>query len=341
VSGRNVRRIGRSVRLRWTVDPGWRPSPGCCAGCTTPPAGSTLRVLPGTTLWLTLRAGRSCATTTWSRRTSSSATASPLHCSTSSSPPLAAPSTTWPSSPASAYRSTTPSTRRGSAGDPRTGRRGCDSSPTPTDWTGTAGRSCSPPWTTPSTASKQPPGAPSTPVIRTPSRCGTGPVAATATTAQRARTTGSCSLQRVEPSAESVVADAGCPEVGTNAHRSRVPSNPLMDSKGPGPDPHPLEQTRSGVTSTATRRSSAITQSKVDQSSCVPPAALKMSRSSTRRRALSTWGCSSSGPTSRRRPRRRPSRSRRPPPRSPAVERGGSSPSVPLRARRSRPRSRR
>jgi hypothetical protein len=35
----------------------------------------------------------------------------------------------------------------------------------------------------PSTASKQPSGAPSTPVIRTPSKCGTGRVAASATTA--------------------------------------------------------------------------------------------------------------------------------------------------------------
>ena len=93
------------------------------------------------------------------------------------------PSTTWPSSPASVYRSTTTSTRPGSAGDPPTGRHGYDSSPTPTDWTGTVGRSCSPPWTMPSPASKQPSGAASTPVIRTPSRCGTGPVAASATTA--------------------------------------------------------------------------------------------------------------------------------------------------------------
>jgi hypothetical protein len=36
-------------------------------------------------------------------------------------------------------------TRPGSAGGPPTGRHGSDSSPTPTDWTGTAGRSCSPP----------------------------------------------------------------------------------------------------------------------------------------------------------------------------------------------------
>jgi hypothetical protein len=82
---------------------------------------------------------------------------------------LAAPSTTWPSSPAFVYRST--STRPGSAGGPPTGRHGYDSSPTPTDWTGTVGQSCSPPWTTLSTASKQPSGAASTPVTRTPSRC--------------------------------------------------------------------------------------------------------------------------------------------------------------------------
>jgi len=41
-------------------------------------AGSTLGVSPGTTLWLTLRAGPSFATTTWSLRTSYSVTASPL-----------------------------------------------------------------------------------------------------------------------------------------------------------------------------------------------------------------------------------------------------------------------
>ena len=68
--------------------------------------------------------------------TSSSVTASPSRCSTSSSLPLAAPSTTSPTSPASAYRSRTTSTRPGSAGDPPTGRHGYDSSPTPTDWTG-------------------------------------------------------------------------------------------------------------------------------------------------------------------------------------------------------------
>ncbi len=46
-------RIGASRTLRW------RPSPGCYAGYTTPPAGSTLGVIPGTTRWLTLRAGGS------------------------------------------------------------------------------------------------------------------------------------------------------------------------------------------------------------------------------------------------------------------------------------------
>src|SRR5439155_26988671 len=69
------------------------------------------------------------------------------------------------------------------AGGPPTGRHGYDSSPTPTDWTGTAGQSCSPRWTMPSTASKEPSGAASTRVTRIPSRCGTGPVAASATTA--------------------------------------------------------------------------------------------------------------------------------------------------------------
>ena len=49
-------------------------------------------------------------------------------------------STTWPSSPACASRSTTTSTRPGSAGGPPTGRRGCDSLPMPTDSIGTAGR---------------------------------------------------------------------------------------------------------------------------------------------------------------------------------------------------------
>src|SRR5215218_1182439 len=39
----------------------------------------------------------------------------------------------------------------------------------------------------PSTASKQPSGAASTPVTRTPSRCGTGPVAHSATTAGAVR----------------------------------------------------------------------------------------------------------------------------------------------------------
>ncbi len=56
----------------------------------------------------------------------------------------AAPSTTSPTSPASAYRSKTTLTRPGSAGGPPTGRHGYDSSPTPTGWTGTVGRSCSP-----------------------------------------------------------------------------------------------------------------------------------------------------------------------------------------------------
>ena len=43
------------------------------------------------------------------------------------------------------YRSTTRSTKRGSAGYPPTGRHGSDSWPTPTDSTGTVGWSCSPP----------------------------------------------------------------------------------------------------------------------------------------------------------------------------------------------------
>ena len=38
--------------------------PGCCAGCTTRLAGSTLRVSTGTTRSRTLRVGRSCVTTT-------------------------------------------------------------------------------------------------------------------------------------------------------------------------------------------------------------------------------------------------------------------------------------
>ena len=56
------------------------------AGCTTLPAGSTHQVSRGPTIWLTPRAGRSCATTTSSLPTSSSVMASPSRCSTSSSP---------------------------------------------------------------------------------------------------------------------------------------------------------------------------------------------------------------------------------------------------------------
>ena len=88
-------RTGASPILRW------RLSQGCCAGCMTPPVGSTRLVSPGTTVSLTLRAERSCATTTWSLRTWFFVTASPLRCSTSSSLPLGAPSTTSPTSRAS------------------------------------------------------------------------------------------------------------------------------------------------------------------------------------------------------------------------------------------------
>ncbi len=55
------------------------------------------------------------------------------------------PVTTSPTSPASACRLRTMSTRRGSAGDPPIGRHGYDSSPTPTDWTVTVGQTCSRP----------------------------------------------------------------------------------------------------------------------------------------------------------------------------------------------------
>ena len=66
-------------------------------------------------------------------------------CSTSSSLPLGAPSTTSPTSPASVSRSITNLTRPGSAGDPPTGQHGYGSSLTPTDWTRRAGQRCSPP----------------------------------------------------------------------------------------------------------------------------------------------------------------------------------------------------
>src|SRR5258708_9166972 len=57
-----------------------------------------------------------------------------------------------------------------------------------------------------------------------------------------------------------------------------------------------LEYTRSGATRTTARRSSAITLSYVGQSSCVPPAAVKTSRSSTRKPSGSTPGTGSAAP---------------------------------------------
>ena len=87
---------------------------------------------------------------------------------------------------ASACRSTTTSTRPGSAGAPPTGRRGCGSWPTPTDSTGTAARSSSRRWTMRSTASKPPSGAASTRVTRTTTRWCSGPEASRSTTAAAA-----------------------------------------------------------------------------------------------------------------------------------------------------------
>jgi hypothetical protein len=59
---------------------------------------------------------------------------------------------------------------------------------------------------------------------------------------------------------------------------------------------------RAGVISTAVRFCSAITRSYSDQSSWEPPAAVKISRSSSRRRSASSHGCGSSGPASSARP---------------------------------------
>ena len=59
-----------------------------------------------------------------------------------------------------------------------------------------------------------------------------------------------------------------------------------------------VEEIRSGVMSTATRRSSAIARSYSSQLSWLPPAARKMSRSSTRRRSPSMPSRWSSGPAS-------------------------------------------